>query len=60
MYYQNEADFSKEVLFDRIKKQFDQEMRKILAIKEYYTSQELFFAFHIGYISNWRENCCSF
>lgn len=49
-YYEKEADHTKETILGKIRNQFNQEMSKILAMKRQYTSQELFVAFHIGYL----------
>lgn len=55
--YEKEADYEKEALFNKVKEQFALEMDELITIKERYTSQELFMAFHVGYMrANGRKN----
>ncbi len=49
-YYKKEADPSKEALFCSVKQRFEIEVKKLLVLKERFTSQELFMIFHLGYI----------
>lgn len=48
--YKREADLEKEGSFNKVKEEFSLEMDKLLKMKKRYTSQELFMAFHVGYM----------